>query len=101
MRFARPLAVLAATLLFSIPAAPQTTPVPARQLPQRHPFSVVEASIADMQRAMADGRVTSRELVRQYLERIGTYDSTLHAVLSVNPNALAEAARLDRERARG
>ena len=54
-----------------------------------------------MQRAMRDGRVTSRELVRQYLARIGTYDSVLHAVLAVNPDALADAARLDRERARG
>jgi len=54
-----------------------------------------------MQRAMRTGRITSRELVRQYLERIGTYDSTLHAVLAVNANALAEAGRLDRERARG
>ena len=54
-----------------------------------------------MQRAMREGRVTSRELVVQSLARIGTYDSVLHAVLAVNPNALAEAARLDRERARG
>ena len=54
-----------------------------------------------MQRAMREGRVTSRELVRQYLARIGTYDSVLHAVLAVNPNALADAARLDRERASG
>ena len=54
-----------------------------------------------MQRALASGRVTSVELVRQYLARIGTYDSVLHAVLAVNPNALADAERLDRERARG
>ena len=54
-----------------------------------------------MQRAMREGRVTSRDLVVQSLARIGTYDSVLHAVLAVNPNALAEAARLDRERARG
>ena len=54
-----------------------------------------------MQRAMREGRVTSRELVRQSLERIGTYDAVLHAVLAVNPNALADAARLDRERASG
>jgi amidase len=64
-------------------------------------FSVVEATIADMQRAMRSGRVTSRELVRQSLERIGTYDSLLHAVLAVNRHALEDAARLDRERARG
>ena len=54
-----------------------------------------------MQRAMRAGRVTSRELVLQSLARIGTYDSVLHAVLAVNPDALADAARLDRERAQG
>ena len=36
----------------------------------------------------ATGRVTSRELVRQYLERIGTYEDRLHAVITVNPDAL-------------
>jgi amidase len=54
-----------------------------------------------MQRAMREGRVTSRDLVVQFLARIGTYDSVLHAVLAVNPNAIADAVRLDRERARG
>ena len=51
-------------------------------------FSVVEASIADMQSAMASGRVTSRELVQQYLTRIAIYDKKLGAVITVNPNAL-------------
>src|SRR5215472_5929377 len=101
MRCVRPAAALAATLLFSILAAAQTTPGPARHVAQSHGFSVVEAGIDDMQRAMREGRVTSRELVRQSLERIGTYDAVLHAVLAVNPNALADAARLDRERASG
>jgi amidase len=101
MRCIRPAAALTAPLLFSILAAAQTTPTSARPVAQSHGFSVVEAGIDDMQRAMRDGRVTSRELVRQYLARIGTYDSVLHAVLAVNPNALADAALLDRERARG
>jgi amidase len=68
---------------------------------QRKPFSVVEAGIAGMQKAMRDKRVTSRELVEQYLLRIALYDPKLHAVISVNPNALKEAEELDRERARG
>src|SRR5579872_2418715 len=76
-------------------------PSPASPPPRAHRFSVVEATIADMQRAMREGRVTSRELVLQSLARIGTYDALLHAVLAVNPHALDEAARLDRERARG
>ena len=64
-------------------------------------FSVVEAGIADMQKAMKDGRVTSRELVLQYLTRIATYEDKLNAAMTVNPRALQEAEALDRERARG
>jgi len=65
------------------------------------PFSVVEASIPEMQRAMEQGRVTSQELVRQYIARIEKYDSRLHAIITVNRNALREAQELDRERAAG
>src|ERR1700688_1818032 len=68
---------------------------------QRKPFSVIETSIPEMQKAMREKRVTSRELVQQYLTRIATYDDKLHATISVNPNALKEAEELDRERARG
>jgi amidase len=67
----------------------------------RRSFSVVEATIPEMQAAMKDGRVTSRELVTQYLLRIATYNSKLNAVVTINPNALKEADALDRERARG
>jgi amidase len=66
-----------------------------------HPFTVVEASIADMRTAMEQGRVTSREIVQQYLVRIGTYEDKLHAAITVNPNALKEADERDRERAQG
>jgi amidase len=68
---------------------------------QRKPFSVVEATIPEMLKAMKDRRVTSREIVEQYLTRIATYDSKLHATITVNPNALKYADELDRERARG
>ncbi|MEA2464110.1 MAG: amidase [Acidobacteriota bacterium] len=64
-------------------------------------FSVVEATIPEMQAALREQRVTSRELVLQYLVRIATYDSKLNAVISVNPKALEEAEALDRERAAG
>src|SRR5262250_148192 len=65
------------------------------------PFSVFEASIADMQAAMKSGRTTSHEIVQQYLTRIATYEDTLHAAITVNPKALEEADALDRERAQG
>src|SRR5437764_9936053 len=65
------------------------------------PFNVVEASIPDMRKAMETGRLTSHELVVQYLTRIALYENKLHAVVTVNPNALAEADERDRERAAG
>jgi amidase len=64
-------------------------------------FTVVEASIPEMQAAMREGRTTSRAIVTQYLTRIGLYEDTLNAAVAVNPNALAEADALDRERAAG
>ena len=64
-------------------------------------FSVVEASIPQMQAALAQKRVTSRELVVQYLARIGMYEDRLNAALYVNPDAIKEAEALDRERAQG
>ncbi|PYV08788.1 MAG: hypothetical protein DMG07_24755, partial [Acidobacteria bacterium] len=63
--------------------------------------SVVEATIPQMRAAMEQGRVTSRELVRQYLERIAFYEDKLHAAITVNRDALREAEALDRERAQG
>jgi amidase len=64
-------------------------------------FTVVEASIPEMRAALEQGRVTSRELVQQYLLRIALYEDLLHAVLTVNRRALQEAEALDRERAQG
>jgi amidase len=61
-------------------------------------FEIVEASIPAMRRAMEQGRVTSRELVTQYLIRIALYEDKLNAAITVNPRALEEAAARDRER---
>src|SRR4029078_1345355 len=74
----------------------------AAQLPaQTKPFSVVETSITDMRTALQQKRTTSREIVTQYLNRIATYEDKLHAVITVNPRALAIADSLDRLRAQG
>ncbi len=67
-------------------------------------FRREEATIAQLQEAMAAGRQTSRSLVQAYLERIGELDRrgpALHHVLDLNPDAMAIAARLDEERAAG
>ena len=45
------------------------------------PFEVAEASVSDLQRAMAAARVTAAQLVDAYLARIAAYD---HAGPSLN-----------------
>ena len=88
----RPLIPVIACLLLAASVGPRA---------QRPPFQIVEATIPDMQAAMASGRLTSRELVQQYLVRIALHEDRLNAALYVNPRALDEADALDRERAQG
>src|SRR5215831_7369377 len=71
----------------------------AQNTPPR--FTVVEATIPEMQAALANQHTTSSELVTQYLVRIAMYDRVLHSLVTVNPRALAEAGERDRERAAG
>jgi amidase len=65
------------------------------------PFSVVEATIPEMRKALEEKRVTSRDLVLQSLARMGLYEDRLNAIITVNPRALQLADSLDRERAAG
>jgi amidase len=62
------------------------------------PFQIVEASIDDIHTALRSGRLTTRQVVQSYLDRINTYDKqgpNINSVITINPNALAEADRLD------
>ena len=74
---------------------------PHRAAAPAKPFHLIEATIPEMRAAMASGRLTSRALVSQYLVRLATYEDRLHAAIVVNPRALDEADRLDRDRAAG
>jgi amidase len=68
------------------------------------PFRVEETTIAEIHRAMSDGRLTCRALVDQYLRRIEAYDKNgpaLNAVVLVNPDATRLADELDRRFAAG
>jgi amidase len=59
---------------------------------------VENATIGELQQALAAGRTTSTALVRAYLARIDAYDqggARLDAVRQTNPEALAIAAALD------
>jgi amidase len=68
---------------------------------QSSTFDVVEANISDLQRALDAGHVTSRELVRLYIDRINRFNSRINAVAYVSRTAMDEADQLDRERAQG
>src|SRR3984893_9597640 len=59
---------------------------------------VENATIGDLQEALAAGRTTAADLVRAYTARIEAYDRAgphLNAVREMNPDALAIAATLD------
>ena len=62
-----------------------------------------ERTIAELQRDLQAGKVTSKQLVLGYLSRIEQIDRsgpTLRSVIEVNPDAVAIAEALDAERAR-
>jgi amidase len=64
-------------------------------------FDFVEKSIPELQDAMASGRVSSMELVTDYLQRIGSFNGLLHSVIETNPDAISIAEDLDNERRHG
>src|SRR5256712_7709605 len=64
-------------------------------------FPFVEATIPQLQAAMTNGQLTSRDLVLGYLKRIQSLNPTLHAVIETNPGAVSIAASLDNERKAG
>jgi amidase len=61
-----------------------------------------EATISQLQAAMSRGQLTAERLVELYLERIEAIDRhgpMLNSVIEINPDCLAIARALDRERA--
>lgn len=64
---------------------------------------LVEATIPALQRTMAEGKLTARQLVLACLDRIARIDRegpALNTILELNPDALFIAEALDVERAR-
>jgi len=70
----------------------------------RADFPFAEATIEGLQGEMQAGRLTAHELTAAYLQRIAEIDRAgpgLHAVIEINPDALAIADQLDAERRAG
>lgn len=67
-------------------------------------FPFLEYDIAQVQLDLAEGNYTSEILVKAYLDRIRDIDlkeGGLHSIISVNPDALEIATKLDKERQEG
>ena len=66
------------------------------------PFpELVEVTIAELQARMRSGKLTARKLTEMYLERIKQIDPKTRSVIETNPDALAIADALDKERRSG
>jgi Asp-tRNA(Asn)/Glu-tRNA(Gln) amidotransferase A subunit family amidase len=61
-------------------------------------FNLLETTIDQVHAAYQSGELTCRQLVQMYLDRIERYDKNgpaINAIISLNPEALKEADRLD------
>jgi amidase len=65
------------------------------------PYSVYEVPLSQVAADLAAGKTTSVAAAKGYIERIKTYDSTLHSVIAVAPDVLDQAAASDKRRAAG
>ena len=90
-------------------AACQTPPVRTTQAPvamqqSEVNFEFAHADYRTINQALEQGELTSAELVTYYLQRIRAHNqqgAELRAVISLNPDALAEAETLDKARKQG
>ena len=83
-----------ALLLFSAGcAAPEAVPTP-EEAPD---IDVVELTAGQIQADYAEGRYTAVQLTQAFLERINRHEDLYNAFISMNADALATAAALDRE----
>jgi amidase len=65
------------------------------------PFEFEETTIAELQRVMQGGKYSARAITEKYLERIEEVDRrgpAINSVIEVNPDAVAIADALDKER---
>jgi amidase len=75
--------------------SPELDPIPGTRI------DPAWSSVSELRQAMADGRLTATALTQHYLDRIETINPALHAIITVLPDALAQAAASDRAIAAG
>ena len=66
------------------------------------PFGeLLETTIFELQAKMKSGELSARKLVEMYSERIREVDPKIKSVVEINPDALAIADKMDKERKKG
>jgi amidase len=79
------------------PVQERATALPESAAPNPESINVVELTADQIQIDYAAGRYTSAALTQTLLDRIDLYEDRYNAFISMNPDALATAAELDRE----
>ncbi|KAK3389008.1 amidase signature domain-containing protein [Sordaria brevicollis] len=74
-----------------------TTNILQTSLGPQPTFDIREATISSIHNALFSGLTTCHSLVSSYLARIEAFNPSLHAVLSLNPNALDLASAIDEQ----
>jgi amidase len=100
--FLRSLAISAGAVGAALPAARADSFFSSGPRDYRvKPFELEELSISDLQAAMKSGRLSAVSIAKKYLARIDEVDRhgpKLNSVIELNPDALAMAVELDKER---
>jgi amidase len=92
---------LAAGISGCLTVASLSSAAVAAAVEETNSFELSELNITDLQAGLNTGKYTSHNLVEKYLARIEAIDRrgpALRSVIETNPDALALAASLDRER---
>ena len=95
------LAIVGGVASVSFPRVASAYPINFSGSRRVKPFALDEATIPQLREWMTNGKYSATALVKKYLGRIAEIDRhgpALHAVIELNPEALAIAAELDRER---
>ena len=100
-RFLRATALLSASAAIVPAFASAHQGARPESTPEIKPFELDEITIADLQAGMASGKFSTRSIIEKYLARIEEIDKqgpTINSVIEVNPEALAIADAMDKER---
>lgn len=83
---------------------PETNSAAPANANQKDAFPLNEITVQELQKKMGSGEYSSRKITELYLTRIEAIDQSgpaLHSVIEINPDALAIADAMDKERKAG